>query len=75
MSLVIKATTTPSPTSIPVTPTQVLPPLSKAEKLKAAADVTKEMNKDAEDILIQPIGRKTGVRLPSISTGLPTLDE
>ena len=33
------------------------------------------MNKDAEDILIQPIGRKTGVRLPSISTGLPTLDE
>ena len=75
MSLVIKATTTPSPTSIPVTPTQVLPPLSKAEKLKAAADVTKEMNKDAEDILIQPIGRKTGVRLPSISTRLPTLDE
>lgn len=37
--------------------------------------MTKEMNKDAEDILIQPIGRKTGVRLPSISTGLPTLDE
>ena len=53
----------------------MLEPLSKVEKLKAAAEVTKEMNKDAEDILIQPIGRKTGVRLPSISTGLPTLDE
>ena len=57
------------------TPTQVLEPLSKAEKLKAAAEVTKEMNKDAEDILIQPIGRKTGARIPSIPTNLPTLDE
>jgi recombination protein RecA len=56
-------------------PTQVLAPLSKVEKLKAAAEVTKEMNKEAEDILIQPIGRKTGVRLPSISANLPTLDE
>jgi recombination protein RecA len=59
----------------PVTPSQVLPPLSKAEKLKAAAEVTKEMNKEAEDILIQPIGRKTGARIPSIPTNLPTLDE
>jgi recombination protein RecA len=58
-----------------MTPTQVLAPLSKAEKLKAAAEVTKEMNKEAEDIVIQPVGRKTGVRLPSISTNLPTLDE
>ena len=77
MSLVVGKSSQSIPQSsvTPQTPTQVLEPLSKAEKLKAAADVTKEMNKDAEDILIQPIGRKTGVRLPSISTGLPTLDE
>jgi recombination protein RecA len=53
----------------------VLAQLSKDEKLANAANVTKEMNKEAEDILIQPIGRKTGVRIPSISTGLPTFDE
>lgn len=58
-----------------MTVTQVLAPLSKAEKLKAAAEVTKEMNKDAEDILIQPIGRKTGRRIPSIPLNLPTIDE
>ena len=43
--------------------------------LANAAAVTKEMNKEAGDVLIQPIGRKTGVRIPSISTGLPTFDE
>jgi recombination protein RecA len=76
MSLVVKNTIQePIAPLKAITPTQVLEPLSKAEKLKAAAEVTKEMNKDAEDILIQPIGRKTGVRLPSISTNLPTLDE
>ena len=77
MSLVVGKSSQSIPQSsvTPQTPTQVLEPLSKVEKLKAAAEVTKEMNKDAEDILIQPIGRKTGVRLPSISTGLPTLDE
>ena len=37
--------------------------------------MTKAMNKEAEDILIQPIGRKTGVRTPSISLDLPTVDE
>lgn len=55
--------------------TTVLPPLNKNEKLRAAAEVTKEMNKESGDILIQPIGRKTGRRMPSISTSLPTLDE
>ena len=76
MSLVVgKNTVQIQELLVPKTPTQVLEPLSKVEKLKAAAEVTKEMNKEAEDILIQPIGRKTGVRLPSISTGLPTLDE
>ena len=59
----------------PLTPTQVLAPLSKAEMLANAAAVTKEMNKEAGDVLIQPIGRKTGLRFPSISTGLPTFDE
>lgn len=50
-------------------------PLNKEEKLKAAASVTKSMNRDAGDILIQPIGRKTGKRIPSIPTNLPTFDE
>ena len=50
-------------------------PLTKEEKLKAAASVTKSMNKEAGDILIQPIGRKTGKRIPSIATNLPTFDE
>jgi len=74
MSLIVKKNnlqeTIPS-----ISPTQVLPSLSKEEKLKAAAEVTKEMNKGAEDILIQPIGRKTGKRIPSISLNLPTVDE
>jgi recombination protein RecA len=55
--------------------TPLLSALNKAEKLAAAAVVTKAMNKEAGDILIQPIGRKTGVRMPSISTNLPTFDE
>lgn len=77
MSLIVKDKTQTFNEGQPqaITLTQVLAPLSKVEKLKAAAGVTKEMNKEAEDILIQPIGRKTGVRLPSISTNLPTLDE
>ena len=36
----------------------------KSEKLKAAADVTKEMNKEAEDILIQPIGERQELGFP-----------
>src|ERR1700686_1331699 len=82
MSLIIKKAVetvaelakSPSP-SVALTASQVLPQLSKAEKLANAAAVTKEMNKEAEDILIQPVGRKTGQRIPSISTGLPTFDE
>lgn len=54
---------------------QPLTPLNKSEKLAAAAGVTKSMNKEAGDMLIQPIGRKTGIRMPSISTNLPTFDE
>lgn len=79
MSLIIKkgapSATEPSSSKQDLAPTQVLPSLSKEEKLKAAAEVTKEMNKDADDILIQPIGRKTGKRIPSISLNLPTVDE
>lgn len=79
MSLVIKKNQSPAespqPKQEPLTQTQVLLPLSKEEKLKAAAEVTKEMNAEAEDILIQPIGRKTGKRIPSIPLNLPTVDE
>ena len=33
------------------------------------------MNKEADDLLIQPLGRKTGQRMPCISTNLLTFDE
>jgi len=53
----------------------ILPSLSKAEKLKAVAEVTKAMNKEAGDVLIQPLGNKTGTRIPCIPLNLPTFDE
>jgi recombination protein RecA len=54
---------------------QTLSSLSKTDKLKAAAEVTKTMNKGVGDILIQPLGLKTGMRIPCIPLNLPTFDE
>jgi recombination protein RecA len=55
--------------------TPLLPPLNKPEKLKAAAGVSQSLNKTYDCVLVQSLGQKTGVRLPSIPLNLPTVDE
>lgn len=49
--------------------------MTKAEKLSAVGAVTKKMNIEADDLLIQPLGIKTGRRMPCIPVNLPTFDE
>lgn len=53
-------------------PAQSIP---KVEKLKSAAAVGKQLNSDYDTILLQKLGKRKIVRLPSIPTNLPTLDE
>src|ERR1039458_6679147 len=77
MSLVIKSN--PQETaSQPVKKAEklvALPALSKADKLKAIESVTRSMNTEYGTLLIQKLGKKTGVRLPCLATGMPTFDE
>lgn len=50
--------------------------LTKDEKIKAAGSVATRLNNEYETKLIQKLGKGKGVaRIPSIATGLPTLDE
>lgn len=53
----------------------VAPALSKAEKLVAINGAIKSMNAEYETQLIQKLGKKTGVRLPCLASGMPTFDE
>jgi recombination protein RecA len=53
----------------------VAPQLSKAEKLKAIEGLTRSFNTEYETQLIQKLGKKTGVRLPCLVSGMPTFDE
>jgi recombination protein RecA len=52
-----------------------LPALSKSDKLKAIEGATRSMNAEYATQLIQKLGKKTGVRLPCLATGMPTFDE
>ena len=64
-----------SPPKAEKIPSQFLPPLSKVEKLKAVSGVSSSLNKTYGTQLVQKMGKKPMLRLPSISTNLPTLDE
>lgn len=65
-----------NPKPEPIQETTSLPPSSKAERLSAVAAVAKDLNKTYESQLIQKLGpRKTSVYLPSIPSGMPTLDD
>jgi recombination protein RecA len=52
-----------------------LVPLTKEEKLKAAASVSASLNKTYNAVLVQKLGKREIVRFPSISMNLPTVDE
>lgn len=58
-----------------VEPLAPLLPLTKAEKTAAIKSTTNKLNKDFETLLVQKLGKKTGMRFPSIPTDLPTFDE
>ncbi len=80
MSLQVKVS--PTLTSDVVTPStkkEKLPPpapsLSKADKLKAIDGVIRSFNAEYETQLIQKLGKKTGVRIPCLASGMPTFDE
>lgn len=51
------------------------PALSKADKLKAIDGVIRSFNNEYDTQLIQKLGKKTGVRLPCLASGMPTFDE
>ena len=53
----------------------MLPALSKSDKLKAIDGVIRSFNAEYETQLIQKLGKKTGVRLPCLASGMPTFDE
>jgi recombination protein RecA len=52
-----------------------LTPLSKKEKQKAIAGLTKSLNKQYETVLLQSMGKRVGQRLPSIPTNIVSIDE
>jgi recombination protein RecA len=64
-----------APTSKKVEKLVKLPELSKADKLKAIDGVIRSFNAEYETQLIQKLGKKTGVRLPCLASGMPTFDE
>jgi recombination protein RecA len=82
MSLVIKQEATqvastaqpPVKTKADKLPTK-LPALTKAEKLDAIKGVTASLNKEYESELVQKLGKRSAARLPSLASGMPTLDE
>lgn len=52
-----------------------LTPLTKAEKKKAAASVSKSLNKQYGTTLLQSMGKRVGTRLPAYPTNLISVDE
>lgn len=52
-----------------------LKPLSKAEKQKAAIQVSKALNKEYQTTILQSMGKRVGQRLPSIPTELVSFGE
>jgi recombination protein RecA len=52
-----------------------LTPLTKAEKIKAALTVEKALNKEYKGVVLQKMGDKVGVKLPSHPTNLISVDE
>lgn len=52
-----------------------LVPLTKEQKLKALKGVEQSLNKQYKQKLVQRAGDRVGERIPSLPTGLPTVDE
>src|SRR5271165_7174938 len=52
-----------------------LTPLTKAEKIKAALSVEKYLNKEYKTVVLQKMGDRVGVTMPSYPTGLISFDE
>lgn len=52
-----------------------LPGLTKADKVKAISDVTRTLNNEYDCQIVQKLGKKTGVRLSCLATGMMTFDE
>ena len=52
-----------------------LTPLTKAEKIKAALAVEKSLNKEYKTVVLQKMGDKVGVPMPSYPTDLISFDE
>jgi recombination protein RecA len=50
-------------------------PLTAEEKLKAVQSLTRSLNSQYSTALVQKLGKKSTKRLPSLSTGMPTVDE
>jgi recombination protein RecA len=78
MSLIVKATVAEMCNPQPKAKAEksvALPSLSKADKLKAIEGLTKSFNNEYETQVIQKLGKKTGVRLPCLASGMPTFDE
>src|ERR1700677_4211676 len=50
-------------------------PLTPEDKLKLAKSVTTSLNSQYGTALVQKLGKKSTKRLPSLSTGMPTVDE
>ncbi len=51
------------------------PPLTKEEKIKAINSLATSVNNEAKAIVIQKLGTKAALRVPSIQLNLPTVDE
>jgi recombination protein RecA len=49
--------------------------LTEEEKLKAVQSLTRSLNSQYGTALVQKLGKKSGKRLPSLPTDLPTFDE
>jgi recombination protein RecA len=50
-------------------------PLTAEEKLKAVQSLTTSLNSQYKTKLVQKLGKKSTERLPSLPTGMPTVDE
>ena len=50
-------------------------PLTKEEKIKAALTVEKSLNAEYDTIVLQRMNKRAGMRLPSIPTNMPSVDE
>ena len=52
-----------------------LKPLTKAQKLEAALSVEKSLNREYDTIVLQRMNKRAGMRLPSLPTNMPSVDE